>query len=221
VVDRRLYAHVIVTNIESNRPPGQFYHSDLLQHLSSNPQVANFIRTFHIQIQIPGPERRYDETTSILRMLPSSLKGISLSSSKEHTIITWSLLHGPFRKAFLDCLWSPNITDVSMRWIESFPLSIFDRCAKLQRISLQQVNCTSCTSAQFPPQITSLDIDRTPCLPEILSWAEKGHKLRSLGLGSGRNNQYPLLAKLFHSYSDSLIELELDFGVACMFCFQP
>jgi len=32
-----------------------------------------------------------------------------------------------------------------MRRIEGFPLSIFNRCTKLQRISLQYVNCTSCT----------------------------------------------------------------------------
>jgi len=61
VVDRRLYAYIVVTNYKSHKLPGQFYHSDLFQYLTSNPQVANYIRTLQIQIQIPGPKRWYDQ----------------------------------------------------------------------------------------------------------------------------------------------------------------
>lgn len=227
VVDRRLYAHIVVTNFKSNRLPGQFYHYDLLRYLSSNPQVANYIRTFQIQIQIPGPSKWYDQSISILRMLPSTLRGICLSSRpkvkpSKIAIVWWPRLHGPFRKAFLNCLRLPYLTDVSMRWIEGVPLSIFNCCAKLERISFRQVDCTtSCSDpAQFPPQITTLNFDRTSKVPEILSWAQMGHNLRSLSFRSEREDHYLLLTKLFHSSSDTLIELELDFAGLGMFGFH-
>jgi hypothetical protein len=109
VVDRCLYAHIVVTNFRSNGP-GLLYFSDLFQYLSSNPQVASYIRTLRIQIEVPGPCQWYNQVSSILRMLPTlALKGITLSGRPTSSAvpIIWFHLHETFRNAFLDCLWSP------------------------------------------------------------------------------------------------------------------
>jgi len=75
------------------------------------------------------------------------------------------------------------------------------------------VGCTSTTDAQFPPQTVSIIIDRSSDLPKIISWMNMGHNLRSLSFGSESEDDFPLLTGLFHTYSDTLTELELKFGL--------
>ena len=103
-----------------------------------------------------------------------------------------------------------------MQTINGVPLYIFNPCTKLRSLSLQQVDCNSLTSdTQFPAQIASVNIDRSHDLPMIISWAKMGHNLRSLTFRSEYEAHYPLLTGLLHSYSDTLIELGLDYALFC------
>ena len=207
-------------------------YDEIYQYLSSNRHVANYIRTLDITIvylDIDDSSQWYIQVPSILQMLPSSLEKITLSSvvhigASGIIPIAWSDLPATFRKAFLDCLWSPNIIEVSMERIGGFPLSIFNPCTRLKKLSLLQVKCTPTTSdAQFPPQIDSLMLSRSEDLATIVSWAKTGQDLRSLNFRLDyRVDQrvgYGQLIGLLDNYSDNLTKLQLDFQPLCRFTF--
>jgi hypothetical protein len=167
-------------------------------------------------------------------MLPSSLTGISLScqihmdgtvSPSRIVPVMWSDFPETFREALLNCLWSPNITDVSMERIGGFPLSIFNPCTRLKRLSFFQVECASSTSdAQFPPQLDSLVLSRIEDLTTIVSWASTGHNLRFLSFGlADRANTivgFGQLTGLLDAFCDTLNELDLASVPLCRFSFH-
>jgi hypothetical protein len=130
----------------------------------------------------------YNQLTPILQMLPSSLERITLSSlvhidatgsTSRLVRFAWLDFSATFRMALLDCFWSPNIIiEASMEHIGGFPLSIFNPCTRLKKLSL--LNCTPSTfDAQFPPQINSFVLSQIEGL-EIVSWATTRHDLREL-----------------------------------------
>ena len=222
-----MYTHIDLSEWNKSRP------IRIYQYLSNNPHVANYIRTLHITIvhHRIDSSQWYNQVSSILQMLPSSLESITLlgvicidatGSTTRRVLVMWSDFPATFRKAFLDCLWSPNIIEATLRCIGGVPLSIFNSCTRLKRLSL--VECiTSTSDAQFPPQIDSLVLSRSEDLSTIVSWANTSHDLRSLNFGlDHRADQrvgYGQLTWLLDSYSDSLIKLELDFRPLCRFTF--
>ena len=228
-----MYTHI---DLQEWNLSNRISYDEIYQYLSSNRHVANYIRTLDITIvhyRIDDSSQWYNQVPSILQMLPSSLERISLSSllhidgtgdTSRIILVTWSDLPATFRKAFLDCLWSPNVIEASMERIGGFPLSIFNPCTQLKRLSLLQVECTPTTSdAQFPPQIDSLVLSRSEDLATIISWAKTSHGLRSLNFESDNEADhevgYGQLAGLLDSCSDTLIKLELDLRLLCRFAF--
>ena len=221
ILDRHLYAHIVVTNFMSTTP-GFFHCSELFQYLSSNPHVSKYIRILQIEIETPGPSQWYDPVSSILRMLPSTLEGITLSSrtrskakastKKVPTVLQWSDLHETFREVFLDCLRSSNLTEASIRCVKGVPLSIFNDCT-MQKLSLRQVGVSSTSVVRCPPQTVSLVIDQCDGL-----WVQGGPNLRSLNFSSDDKSSFLLfLTKLS---GESLTDLGLDFGTLCKCCFH-
>jgi hypothetical protein len=223
-IDRYMYTHIHLCewNLGSNG------YEEIHDYLTRNPHVANYIHTLDIMIvnRDKTSSQFYNAVSSILQMLPSSLENITLSStlhidgtgSTSRTVpAAWPDFPETFRKAFLDCLWSPSITEASMKHIGGFPLSIFNPCTRLKKLSLRQVECTpSLSDAQFPPQIDSLVLSRNEDLTTILSWMkDTGHDLRSLtfklDFEADQRTGYGQLTGLLDSYSNSLIDLAVDF----------
>lgn len=221
-LDRHVYAHVVVTNFKSNRP-GLFHYSKFIKYISHKPQVANYIHTCRIEIELPGPSHWYKPMTSILRKLPPTLKEITLSSRTrpeatdefEGLRLHWLDLHEMFRNAFLDCLRSSYLAEVSLQRIAGLPLSIFND-GKIQRLSFRQVQCTPASVAQFPPQTISLMIHQCDLLSVILSWANGASTLRSFSLGAVHGFDFHSISSLSCT---NLIDLELNFANMCKFCF--
>jgi len=224
ILDRHLYAHVVVTNFASTRQD-LFHCSELFQYLSNNPHVSKYIRTLRIELEIPG--QWYGPVSSILRMLPSTLKEIVLSNRtrseanastrKVSTVLRWSDLHETFRAAFLNCLCSSNLTDASLHCVRGVPLSVFNDCT-MQKLSLRRVGVYSRPGAQCPPQTISLTIDQCDDLLTIRNWVQGGPNLRSLNFCSGDEYLYSeFLNKL---YGESLTKIGLDFGMLCKCCFH-
>jgi hypothetical protein len=221
------HIHLCKWNLSGWIDPDEIY-----RYLSSNPHVANYVRTLNI---IMIPNRSYDEwynqVTPILQMLTSSLERITLSSlvyidatGSTSRLVRFEWLDFPatFRTVLLDCIWSPNIIEASMERIGGFPLSIFNTCTRLKKLSL--LDCTPSTlDAQFPPQIDSLVLSQIVDL-EIVSWATTRCDLRSLKFEwpnkTGRGEGSCRLTRLLDSYADNLVELELNFGPLSMFTFH-
>jgi len=184
------------------------------EYLSRNRHAANYIRIVDISSRIAEGDSSWwhHQVSSILQMLTPSLEKITLSSHGDviEPIVQWSRFPETFRKAFIDCLWSPSIIEVSMGCIGGFPLSVFNPCSQLKRLSFFQVDCTPSTSAQFPPQIDSLVLSRSEDLATIVSWAKMGHHMCSLNFRLDQEVGFGLLIGLLDTYSDDLIELELD-----------
>ena len=197
-------------------------------YLSRNQHVANYIRTLDIIItdnKISTKSKQwYNQASSILQMLTSSLEKITLSdrhhidaTGTEPRTIPFVLSDFPatFHKAFLDCLWSPGIIEASLKLIGGFSLSIFNPCTQLKKLSLLQATCIpSISDARFPPQIDSLVLSRNGNLATIVSWVKTGHGLRSLNFSlDNRADQivgFGHLIELLNFCSGDLTELELD-----------
>jgi hypothetical protein len=83
-------------------------------------------------------------------------------------------------------------------------------------LTLREVDCTPSaeSDARFPPQIVSFVLDRgsDSGLAAIISWVKTGQGLRSLSFRLATDVDYGLVTGLLHTYSDTLTELELNFG---------
>jgi len=157
-IDRRIYTRIKLNHNEWD--DFGISHDEIYQYLSKNRHVANYIRTLDIAIAhdcVEESSQWYNQVSSILQIPTSSLERITLScrfhidatrTDGSGNLVSWTVpfawsdFPATFRKAFLDCLWSSGIIEASMTRIGGFPLSIFNPCTRLKKLSLLQVTCT-------------------------------------------------------------------------------
>jgi len=214
LVKRHFFVETGLRNFTVSIPDPFFYHSQLYNILSTEPHIANYIRTLYIELRPPcNDENRaeaYRETSLILANLPL-LHKIVLYSNLEK-FLTWGHLDESFNNALIKCLRLPTLKKFSVA-ISNFPLDILDRFHSLDELSLV---CDIQPFSSHLPPVDTLRLYKFQTLGIALMWAISDNCLRSLVLLNFGNNDILMLAQM---PIDTLKELTLDLSSACRFIF--
>jgi len=213
LVDRHLYANITIPGNTENSQGGptvflRFNPENFNVHLMNHPRVASYVR--NLRIVIYGRSAIHRKVPSILSQL-SRVESTRLSG---HNALRWVDFSKRFRTVFTDHLKLPTIRMISITGIEGFPLSAFDECKNLRKLSLIgkfSEDDSPSTSSPYPLQHLEVTPQTSP--RRFLSWA-KTNTLHTLSFNF-QNLQYhgtPLFPDILQGFSSTLVNLELDFG---------
>ena len=201
LVERHLYADITVCNLEAS-DGHSFSSTQLLKLLSDNPHIANYVYGLHILLT-----NRFGESSTmapIFGQLPN-LRRVILESHR----FPWELLMKQFRCAFLECLRSPSIKEVSVWGLFGFPLSGLSNCSGLKYLSVDD-DCShfDVTSNHLFPPLESLSVSNCRTLTGFVAWAKQG-ALRSLEFQATSRSYFSDLPELLEACSGTLTSLVL------------
>lgn len=216
LVQKHFYANTTIRVSSRSTDLSQF--SELV---SNNLCIANYVHNLQIKFVWSVHEssgRRLLDQEKIALMLPKfrMLRGIGLYVGDDPPT-EWPMLHERFREAFMQCLRSPSMVEVSIFGASEFPLTTFRNCTSIKKLALGgefDFGDSSSESSLVYPRIESLSLyDCQRSCSTIISWA-KTCSPRSLRFSLP--NDITILQSLVQIYSNTLVSLELDFGEACM-----
>jgi hypothetical protein len=203
-----------------SRSPAQ-----LSKILADTPHVATYIRSLEISIASPSILQWFmkrslndEEMAPVLPMLPH-LECISVAGG----CISWDRLHQGFQAALVRALCLPSVKEAAIEGVDGFPLSIFNRCTALRRLSLTRGhfavalddNLGSLQTGGTRPSLESLTIRDDFSLLTIIEWLcnidslPDITNLRFLDITIYAAGELSCVAELLRACSNSLCGLEL------------
>lgn len=224
LAERYLYANVTLRPSSSNfQPPDVdsspqagfvLYPPQFASRLLDRPYNARHIRRLCIIISMFFPFRDSAEVSPILPQI-SNLCSITLESTQRGAI-TWNTLSADFRAAFMETLRLPSLKEVGIHGIQTFPLSMFNDCRSVGKVSLQEIGRLESEPYAPHPQLEVLQLHGgSGSLKEIVHWVT-GRNLCSLDFGwLDADHRFTLLAQLLQACSKTLTTLTLDIGARC------
>ena len=211
LVERHLYA--TVTLYDNNTIETRQF----ISLLSNNPHIANHIRSLEVEVtRDPIKSLQYlEDIASVLRMC-SLLNKITL----KQITFGWAALPEAFRLAFLDCLRLSSMKAVCIIYVSGFPLAALRDAKNLKRLTLRgwTPDHDFIPEHSIHPSIEDLSIQdcKAVALEKVTTWVQ-AQNLRSFEcLGPcGTLGEVRQLQSLLSSCSNTLVNLNLDFGTAC------
>ncbi len=222
IAERHLYVYIALQNQPTRNDP-KFSPSDILRVFAEKPEIlSHVIRGLSIEfLPLPRAEMNgsLEDVTSILSIVVGipRLRSITL---KGRSPIAWRTLDAAFQKAFLNCLRSPSVTDVSVQNIMGFDLSQLVGCKGLKHLSLQgrfrikpEIGTTPLSSIS---ELKSLSLCDLRPLFNLIAWKPL-RKLRALSFSSSNIESFNSFEKLIcHSFY-SLTCLRFDLADFCKY----
>ena len=186
---------------------------ELNQLLLETPRIGSCVRTLTVWTN----RQDLTLTSSILHKLPL-VKKIALIGCGE---IPWEMLPETFRQAFLKCLGLPSMKELSLQYVNNFPLSALKDNETIEVLKLVGWKCDpkmkvpGDTLVHPFPSIKSLSIKscESKSMRTILPWLENIHSLSVL-----HGHDFDVLPDLLACCSNHLTTLELRLHRKCMSC---
>lgn len=230
IAERHLYVDIALQN-QSTRIDPAFLPSDILKVFAEKPEVLNHvIHGLSIELlPLPTAEmnRSLEDVTSILSIVVgiSRLRSITL---KGRSPVAWRTLDEGFRKAFLNCIHSPAVTDVSIQNIVRFELSDLVGCKGLKHLSLRgwfriKTGTLQTTPLDSISRLKSLSLyDFRPLQAlnrDIITWKLRKN-LRALDLYSSNRESFTSFGDLIYRHFYSLTCLRFDLADFCKYILK-
>ena len=135
LVEPTLYAHVIVHDHDTSNDEDEHHLSfksyQLATLLSDNPRILNYLHSLQVDLSQVHSDGVMKDIIAILGRL--KLERIRLT----HTYFDyWHLLPIAFRTAFVACISTPFMKEISIDHISNTSLSSFADCPGLRRLTL-------------------------------------------------------------------------------------
>jgi len=215
---RYLYATVILDDNNPTSPNG-LGTRQFITLLSDYPHIANYIRTLEVEVTYDPiePMQPLEDLASVLRMC-SLLNKITL----KQIAFGWAALPEAFRLAFLDCLHLSSMKAVCIIYVYGFTALEYSKNLKQLTLRGWTPDHDFIPEHSTHPSIEDLSIQDCGgvTLEKVTIWVQ-AHNLRSLEfLGPCRTiREVGQLQSLLSSCSNTLVNLNLDFGTGCKpFC---
>lgn len=225
--EKHLWHHFTLHNTYNPNPRNRLSRSpaQLSKILTDAPHIATYIRSLEISIASPSILQWFmkrslndEEMAPVLPML-SHLECLSVAGG----CISWDRLHQVFQAALVQTLCLPSMKEVAIEGVDGFPLSIFDRCRALKRLSLTRGNfglalddnLKSLQTGGTRPSLESLTIRDSFSLLTIIDWLRNIDSspditnLRFLAIAVCSVGELSYVAELLRACSNSLCGLEL------------
>ena len=211
LAERHLFAHVCIDDCVGGLTSRT---SEFIRIIDRHPHIATYVRSIEISLLI----YYFEELPSILPMM-TLLKKVKLHGGRR-----WEWVPDHFRQAFLDCIHSSSLEDVSISGLPDFPLSALDNVKRLTLCDWWEDEYKPDDSVAHRDhdkfQLESLCLTDFDCdsLQKVIAWVPPC-TLRSLEI-SGDTFPYEGLAPLLDNCSNSLTDLQLDLGSHCASCLS-
>ena len=214
--ERYLYSTIDLREYVS-KPRKMF---ELNQLLVDTPRIGSCVRTVEVRIN-DNLRQDLTLTSSILRKLPLVKKILIRLNCRGE--ISWEMLSKTFRQAFLKCLRLPSMKELSVQYVNNFPLSALKGSKTIKAVELVGWKCDP--KMKVPGDtlphpflsIESLSIKscESKSVRTMLPWLEKCH-IHSLFFFHGHD--FDVLPDLLACCSNHLTTLELRLHHKCMSC---
>ena len=204
----------------------RFLPSHILKVFAEKPYIPNVVQGLNIELlSLRNGKDMTDsleDIISILAIVGPRLKRLTLKGRGKGTV-AWRNLDKTFQEAFLKCIRSLSVTELSIQDIFAFPFSELFGHATPKRLSLQGRFRLS-TSSLHPPEtlparsLESLSLcDFRPFNRILHTKAFKN--LRSLDFQSAVAGDFRLLETFLDSCSHTLFSLRVDWSqvIPCKF----
>jgi hypothetical protein len=155
---KRMYGSIILRPSITNRRRLQ----KLYGILKRNPILATYIQK--LVLQLPGPDNSV--SFPVLRLLPC-LRSLHVITQQPH----WMSYPDTIRSDVYNLILSPGLEEVTLQYIDRFPVELLMQCTHLRRITFQDIITCDATDPALPPTGTR-DLQRK-ARPESLAfpWA--------------------------------------------------
>jgi len=224
IAQHHLYVCIAIQNYPSRKHP-QPSPSGILSLFTERPEIRdNVVRGLVIELVSLSADLMNDSLADISSILSivAHLPRVWNITLRGRCPVAWRSLGQDFKKAFLKCVRSRSVTEVSIQDIVGFEISELDRCRALKRLSLQ-----GRFRRTFQPtsSVSELELDSKRChldflslsdfrpLVDMFSWRPR-RCLRVLDLHVSKNNFSPFESLIYH-HSESLTCLRLNLANSC------
>ncbi|KIM41086.1 hypothetical protein M413DRAFT_159095 [Hebeloma cylindrosporum] len=212
IVEKHLYHHITLGVSDMTA-------LQLSELLVVSPRIIPYIKSLRIDLSLERFfswffNHSYREEEQLAPIFPQllHLTILSFHAAIESRFI-WTNLHVNFRSSFLGCIRSPTLVDLSITWLESFPLSLLEESPQLQRLSLAGPFSTDRVSSMQGvvttyPHLQDLKIEYSP---ELFEWLERTEitQLRSFTIWLTRYSTTDRIPEILSKSSNSLTHLQL------------
>ena len=221
LIEPILYAHVIIHNNDVDTEDE--HHLKLKPYqlstlLSDNPRILNHLRSLCVELSAIHNKG----TEEIIAILPRlKLERIQLTFVHDTICAEWQWFHIAFRTAFLACISTSYMKEISLDAVSYLPLSSFADCAGLKRLTLCRHANPPLSNGSFnSPQLEALELSdwtMTGPFDYFFSWALKhASRLRSVTLRTPRSMGIcKFLPRLLTICSTSLVNLTIHYTKTC------
>jgi len=215
IVERHLYHHIVLGDSVSDMTAVQ-----LSRLLVVSPHIIAYVKSLRINLSARGlyhclvtrSLKVGEEFALFLPRLPYLTTVCLYAKTGRGT--QWPNLHPKFQLSFVACIQSPTVVDVSISYVDHFPLSLLEDSPQLERLSLlgkfSRRKSPSKPNVVVPcPRLQDLTIETSHELVEWLHKIDISH-ICSLTIWMDEQGDMEWLPGVLTKCSESLTYLELN-----------